>query len=320
MTAVADAIRSKTGGSDPLSFPTGFSDAITGISGGDGIDVDKVAPFIYGWVRQSYEYDKPMVLTEETVDAMVALTGVPSGYYIFHDFSGEASDGSITSPLGRQTPYSRIELDTSSGSMMDGAEGLFAKVSTYGYIRDWSQSTIVAKELVEGTVEFTKNDPEGNVVLKYGTFAGATLVSFPEVDPAAVVLDKYCFHECRFRDTVDLTGLTRVMLNSYALYNITSIRYEVDDSGVVTTTYGPATLKLGVLPVFSDNYTPYIAGTADYPLIIELTDPVPPTLNTTNAMMKAWIQKIIVPAGSLSAYQSATNWSTYADIMEEASA
>lgn len=36
MTAVANAIRAKGGTSDPLSFPTGFCDAISQISGGGG--------------------------------------------------------------------------------------------------------------------------------------------------------------------------------------------------------------------------------------------------------------------------------------------
>lgn len=34
LTAVADAIRAKTGGSDPLAFPSGMVEAIAGISGG----------------------------------------------------------------------------------------------------------------------------------------------------------------------------------------------------------------------------------------------------------------------------------------------
>ena len=36
LTAVADAIRAKTGGSDPLAFPSGMVDAIAGIASGGG--------------------------------------------------------------------------------------------------------------------------------------------------------------------------------------------------------------------------------------------------------------------------------------------
>jgi len=44
----------------------------------------------------------------------------------------------------------------------------------------------------------------------------------------------------------------------------------------------------------------------------------PPTLGSSNALSNnASDRKILVPNGSLSAYQSASNWSTYASQMEE---
>ena len=42
----------------------------------------------------------------------------------------------------------------------------------------------------------------------------------------------------------------------------------------------------------------------------------PPTLSNTNAISTA-IKKIYIPAGTLSAYQSATNWSNFASLFEE---
>lgn len=42
----------------------------------------------------------------------------------------------------------------------------------------------------------------------------------------------------------------------------------------------------------------------------------PPTLGGTNAISSA-TTKIYIPAGTLSAYQSATNWSNFADLFEE---
>ena len=47
--------------------------------------------------------------------------------------------------------------------------------------------------------------------------------------------------------------------------------------------------------------------------VIVIRRTVPPPLNA----VVPHIQKIYVPEGSLSAYQSATNWSAFADIMEE---
>lgn len=50
---------------------------------------------------------------------------------------------------------------------------------------------------------------------------------------------------------------------------------------------------------------------------IEIKRTTPPTL-ASSAFSNATVEKIIVPRGSLSDYQTATNWATYADLMEEA--
>lgn len=49
---------------------------------------------------------------------------------------------------------------------------------------------------------------------------------------------------------------------------------------------------------------------------VEMKSTTPPTLTYASSSYK--YKKIIVPAGCLETYQSATNWVTYADIMEEA--
>lgn len=40
LTAVADAIRAKTGGTEPLMFPDGMTEAIAGITGGEDLDAE----------------------------------------------------------------------------------------------------------------------------------------------------------------------------------------------------------------------------------------------------------------------------------------
>jgi hypothetical protein len=43
----------------------------------------------------------------------------------------------------------------------------------------------------------------------------------------------------------------------------------------------------------------------------------PPTIQS-NTINNSYLNKIIVPKGCLEAYQTATNWSSFADYMEEA--
>lgn len=40
LKAVADAIRAKTGGTEPLMFPGGMTEAIAGITGGEDLDAE----------------------------------------------------------------------------------------------------------------------------------------------------------------------------------------------------------------------------------------------------------------------------------------
>ena len=62
-----------------------------------------------------------------------------------------------------------------------------------------------------------------------------------------------------------------------------------------------------------DNWA--FASTGITTLIID--NPVPPTLQNVGAIVKNTGLRIIVPKGALSAYLSATNWSSFIDYLEE---
>ena len=73
LTAIADAIREKSGTSDPLVFPEGFTNAITGITAGAPADVaEKDVNF--------YDYDGTRLYsyTLEEAQALTALPALPS--------------------------------------------------------------------------------------------------------------------------------------------------------------------------------------------------------------------------------------------------
>ena len=58
------------------------------------------------------------------------------------------------------------------------------------------------------------------------------------------------------------------------------------------------------------------ASNSTFTIVMKAT--TPPTLRYDNPSYRKQPVKIVVPAGCLTAYQTATNWSQYADIMEEA--
>ena len=82
------------------------------------------------------------------------------------------------------------------------------------------------------------------------------------------------------------------------------------------TSLASITIPQGVTSIGSSAFQ--LIGTNTAGSVITMLDSTPPTL-ASNAFQSAHISKIIVPQGSLTAYQTATNWSAYAQYMEEAS-
>lgn len=61
-----------------------------------------------------------------------------------------------------------------------------------------------------------------------------------------------------------------------------------------------------------------LATTGFYPAVVVFKGSTPPTVSSSSALgVESTLKKILVPAGSLSAYQAATNLSQYAAVMEE---
>lgn len=329
MTTVADVIRSKTGGSDPLSFPTGFSDAIAGISGGDGVslDIDLLAPFLSSffnvvngssWTTTQPTTAKPISLTSDNFQYLTDLMGVPSNWY-YVKYLGDRVSNYRSLLAGGPQIYSSIDLNRN----ILRYDCFLAGVKTYGYIRDYtaSENEIYVKEMVEGHVRITNNQADGYFRLPYSLFANATLNEFPELVDSEVAatnlfMDDYCFAYTSFHvDTIDLSKYT-VHSSEFVFSNAKSITYSVDDNGKVSSpTYGPITVILG--NTTSTYISGYMFGNPSYPTIIKMTLASPPPI-PSNYFQSTGIAKIIVPAGSLSTYQEATNWANYADLMEEA--
>ena len=61
-----------------------------------------------------------------------------------------------------------------------------------------------------------------------------------------------------------------------------------------------------------------ISGSYTTNITIVLKSTTPPTLSSSEGIVKNRVDQIIVPAGTLEAYQTATNWSALADKMVEA--
>lgn len=105
--------------------------------------------------------------------------------------------------------------------------------------------------------------------------------------------------------TTNATGLTRFVLPP----NLVTLKNQVGYGAVVSVLHLPASLtKMGNSCFHNQQQLVEIYAHAT----------TPPTIGTPSMLSASpTYQKIYVPAGSLEAYQTATNWAAYADRMEE---
>lgn len=121
----------------------------------------------------------------------------------------------------------------------------------------------------------------------------------PELTTVPSTLPESCFSSTRFHSNVVIPEGVQSLGGS----SLSSITYlNVDDFKVVL----PSTLTS--IP----NYT--LLCTSAWTLVMKAT--TPPTL--ASSWSYGGPASIVVPAGTLSAYQTATNWSAHADIITEA--
>ena len=269
MTAVADAIRSKTGGSDPLSFPTGFSDAIAGISGGGG-GSDAVSRLMAKRLKG--------LLSPNATPEHISITS--------SDFDGV----DLIEYFGQEVVPPYFFYNTSIRSLTLDDSRLYA-VSMFD-----SCNMFYATEIsIAPTCSFYGSP------FKSATYVPGWPVGFnPTRTPTSM------FNSATFsKDVVVPEGVETIA--GGCLSSVT--RAQSTDTLTVTL---PASLTK-----VESGYG-VISGTSSKPLSLVMLGATPPVLGGATSLTQ--IGSITVPAGSLQAYQEATNWAQFADIMVEASA
>lgn len=121
-------------------------------------------------------------------------------------------------------------------------------------------------------------------------------ISIPSTDVSLTSIANYAFYDCRFLTYITLPS-SLISIGNYAFYNcrsLTSITIPKDVTSIGQNAFYNC-LNMCVM------------------IVLPTT---PPTLKNTNAITSA-TTRIYIPAGTLSAYQSATNWSIFANKFEE---
>ena len=143
--------------------------------------------------------------------------------------------------------------------------------------------------------------PQGVTSIGGSAFYYCTSLASITIPQGVTSIGTFAFYYCTSLASITIPqGVTSI--GGYAFSNCTSL--------------ASITIPQGVTSIGSSAFG--LIGTNTAGSVITMLDSTPPTL-ASNAFQSAHISKIIVPQGSLTAYQTATNWSAYAQYMEEAS-
>ena len=121
-------------------------------------------------------------------------------------------------------------------------------------------------------------------------------MSIPSTDVSLTSIGDDAFYDCRYLTYITLPS-SLISIGNYVFYNCRSLT--------------SITIPKNVTSIGQNAFS----NCSDMCVMIVLPT-TPPTLKNTNAITSA-VTKIYIPAGTLSAYQSATNWSNFASLFEE---
>ena len=163
LTAIADSIRIKTGASEPLLFPNGFSDAINGIQIGSAI----ANPYV-----------------EETIDSSGKLTSAKLHNYVMtrpNMFDGQRSLASVILPDGLTT----ISSYTFNSCVKLSSITLPSSVTSVESHAFSGCSELVLAEL-----------PEGLTLIKDYGFHGCLKLSITKIPDGITMIYNDTFSDC----------------------------------------------------------------------------------------------------------------------------
>ena len=193
------------------------------------------------------------------------------------------------------TPYCCARLDIDSVELPEGRgnDNGITVLPDYAFYYLYSGRT--------GYVTVTGGASE---VYSFGTqaFSHAYLTDIPNINYHQNMLGSYIFNATVFETCNVPEGITRIENNA--------LQYlKVKDHKII-------------LPTTLTKISGYaaIGGSSDNHATLVLKSTSPPSLVNSNSIDKNYVDQIVVPAGTLEAYRTATNWSAFADKMVEATA
>lgn len=217
LTSIANAIRTKTGGNAPLAFPTGFTDAIAGISGGSSAEL--LAALINRTLTSCTVPDGVTVIPERSIfyhNPLIETVVLPSSVTIIGEyaFAGCESLDNFTFPPNLVTidtaafygclSLTEIILPNSCSTIGSNA---FYQCTSATVIRVSSGISSIASSAFRGCSAATSvTIPQGVASIAASAFQDCTRLTSVEIPSTVTSISQYAFQGCSALQTVRILG------------------------------------------------------------------------------------------------------------------
>lgn len=310
LTGIANAIRAKSGGSSPLVFPTGFVSEIGNIPTGTEPSGIK---YIWsetdgpgGWDVGGYKYC--------SVDGSPLLDG---HYRLWVDFTDATESHEETITIGFNRVSGSVLIDWGDGTTpvtLINSSGAYTLAANHTYTQ--SGLFIIDISQISGTTwifSFSNSLRVSVAAAELTTFtSGHTVPGIGSVTSASDASQKL-ITAC-IRNT--LSGVPSSGFERCASLNKVIIENGVSSIGNSAFRYCASLMEI-TAPSSITNINNYAFQDCSMLQKIHMKPTTPPTLGSDVFYHVPASAIIYVPTGYLSAYQSASGWSSYASKMQE---
>lgn len=181
-------------------------------------------------------------------------------------------------------------------------------------------------QLVDGTItEITAEDLEGITEIREKAFYSCTALAYITIPNTVTSIGNETFYKSSNLKSIEILSNSITSIPQYFCYNCGSLNsVNIPDSVTKIGMYAfNSCSKLSniTIPANVTKIETYGLGCGSYfdKVTFTFLGTTPPTLQSTSSLTNLTsLNKIIVPVGSGEAYRTATNWTNFADYIEEA--
>lgn len=156
-----------------------------------------------------------------------------------------------------------------------------------------------------------------NATISTSSFQGCQYLSDIKLSDSLTYIPVSCFYQCPSLTDIEIpSSCLRLGESCFNSTGMTTIDLPEGLTTIETTVFKSSKLQTIEIPSTVKKMGNYVFERSSIKQL-KMRNDTPCTIGSSIFRYCSSLEKILVPAGSLDAYKSATNWSAYADYMEE---